>query len=83
MGVTCDQARQTTNGVQMCSLTRVAHVALCVTVVIVHIGYDEVLVVIQFCVAIFVVIFCIRRCTLYRFQERSSQALPNSKDLSV
>ena len=58
----------------MCSLIHVAHVVLCVlvlvgvgcvTVVIVHIGHDEVLVVEQFYVAIFVVIFCIRRCTLY------------------
>ena len=47
----------------MCSLIHVAHVVLCVlvlvgvrrvTVVIVHVGHDEVLVVIQFCVAIFV-----------------------------
>ena len=58
----------------MCSLIRIAHVVLCVlvlvgvrrvTVVIVHIGHEDVVVVIQFCVAIFVVIFCIRRCTLY------------------
>ena len=36
-----------------------------VTVVIVHIGHEGVLVVIWFYVAIFVVIFSIRRCTLY------------------
>ena len=56
----------------MCSL--IAHVVLCVlvlvgvghvTVVIIHIGHEEVVVVIHFCVAIFVVIFCIRRCSLY------------------
>ena len=59
----------------MCSLINVAHVVLCVlvlvgvshvTVVIVHIGHEDVLAVKKFCVAIFVVIFCIRRCTLYR-----------------
>ena len=59
--------------VQGCSVLHVAHVVLCVvvlvgvgrvTVVIVHIGLEDVVVVIQFCVAIFVVIFCIRRCTL-------------------
>ena len=72
-GVTRDQQReQTLNGVQMCSLIHVAHVALCVLVLVgvrrvtvVHIGHEEVLVVIQFYVAIFVVIFCIWRCTLY------------------
>ena len=35
-----------------------------VTAVIVHIGNEEVVVVIHFCVAILFVIFCIRRCTL-------------------
>ena len=74
-GVTRDQQRERTlNSAQMCSLIHVTHVVLCVlvlvgvrlvTVVIVHIGHEEVLVVIQFCVAIFVVIFCIRRCSLY------------------
>ena len=61
MGVTCDQARETTNGVQMCSFTRVAHVVLCVVVLVgvgrvtvVHIGHEDVVVVIYFCVAIFV-----------------------------
>ena len=58
----------------MCSLIHVAHVVLCVlvlvgvlcvTVVIVHIGHEEVLVVVLKYVAIFVVIFCIWRCTLY------------------
>ena len=70
----CDQERGTLNSAQMCSLIRVAHVVLSVlvlvgvrrvTVVIIHIGHDEVVVVIHFFVAIFVVIFCIRRCTLY------------------
>ena len=55
-GVTRDQQRERTlNGVQMCSLIHVAHVVLCVLVlvgvgcvivVIVHIGHEEVLVVI-------------------------------------
>ena len=62
----------TTHGALLCSLVQDARVVLvhvirvgvrCVTVA--HIGHDEVLVVIQFCVAIFVVIFCIWRCTLY------------------
>ena len=56
----------------MCSLIHVAHVVLCVLVLVgvrrvtvVHIGHDEVLVVFLKSVAIFVVIFCIWRCTLY------------------
>ena len=56
----------------MCSLINVAHFVLCVLVLVdagcvavVHIGHEDVLVVIQFCVASFVVIFCIKRCTLY------------------
>ena len=73
--MTRDQQRgRTLNGAQMCSLIRVAHVVLCVivlvgvrrvTVVIVHIGHEDVIVVIQFYIAIFVVIFCIKRCSLY------------------
>ena len=73
MGVTRDQQRERTlNGVQVCSVLHVAHVVLCVLVLVgvgrvtvVHIGHEDVLVVIQFCVAIFIVIFSIRRCTLY------------------
>ena len=56
----------------MCSLIHVAHVVLCVLVLVgvggvtvVHIGHDEVLVVVLKSVAIFVVIFCNWRCTLY------------------
>ena len=55
-GVTRYQQRERTqNGVQVCSVLHVAHVVLCVpvlvgvgrvTVVIVHIGHDEILVVI-------------------------------------
>ena len=71
--MTRDQHKERTlNGVQMCSLIHVTHVVLCVLVLVgvgrvtvVHIGHEEVLVVIKFCVAIFVVIFCIWRCTLY------------------
>ena len=74
MGVTCNQQRERTlNGVQVCSVLHVAHVVLCVVmlvgvrrVTVVHIGHDDVVVVLQFFVAIFVVIFCIRKCTLYR-----------------
>ena len=57
-GVTRDQQRERTlNGAQVCSLIHVAHVVLCVlvlvgvrrvTVVIVHIGHEDVVVVIQF-----------------------------------
>ena len=51
---------------QACSVLHVARVLVGrVTVVIVHIGHEGVVVVIHFCVAIFVVIFCIRRCSLY------------------
>ena len=57
----------------MCSLINVAHVVLCVVVLVgvgrvtvVHIGHEDVVVVKKFCVAIFVVICCIRRCTLYK-----------------
>ena len=51
---------------QACSVLHVAHVGVRrVTVVIVHIGLEEVVVVKYFCVAIFFVIFCIRRCSLY------------------
>ena len=53
-GVTRDQQRERTlNGALMCSLIHVAHVVLCVLVLVgvggvtvVHIGHDEVLVVI-------------------------------------
>ena len=60
-----------TNGALLCSLVQVVRVVivrvtlvgvLCVTVV--HIGHDEVLVVVLKYVAIFVVIFCIWGCTL-------------------
>ena len=34
-------------------------------ITVVHIGHDEVLVIVVIFVAIFVVIFCIWRCTLY------------------
>ena len=39
-------------------------------VIVVHIGHDEVLVIY---VAIFVVIFCHWRCTLYTFHDEESQ----------
>ena len=61
-----------TNGALLCSHVQVVRVVVvriilvgvrCVTVV--HIGHDEVLVDVLKSVAIFVVIFCIWRCTLY------------------
>ena len=61
-----------TDGALLCSLVQVVRVVIvrvilvgvrCVTVV--HIGHDEVLVVVLKSVAISVVIFCIWRCTLY------------------
>ena len=70
-GATRDQERrQTLNGVQVCSVLHVAHVCVLVLVgvgrvTVVHIGHEDVVVVIYFYVAIFVVIFGIRRCTLY------------------
>ena len=63
MGVTsdCDKENKTSNSVQACSVLHVALVLVGVrrvTVVhivhIVHIGYEDVLVVMYFCVAIFV-----------------------------
>ena len=66
------KTRNTTHGALLCSLVQVVRVVIvrvilvgvrCVTVV--HIGHDEVLVVVLKYVAIFVVIFCIWRCTLY------------------
>ena len=49
-----DQTRNTKDSVQVCSILHVAHVGVRrVTLVIVHIGLDEVVVVIHtFCVAI-------------------------------
>ena len=46
---------------------------LCVTVVVVHIGHDEVLVNVVIYVAIFVVIFCNWRCTLYTLPVGDSE----------
>ena len=63
----CDEDK-TSNSVQACSV--LAHVVLVlvgvrrVTVVIVHIGHEDVVVVIYFCVAILFVICCIRRCNI-------------------
>ena len=60
----------TTNGALLCSLVQIVRVVivrvildgvLCV-IIVVHIGHDEVLVIY---VAIFIVIFCNWRCTLY------------------
>ena len=72
------QRERTLNGALMCSLIHVAHVVLCVLVLVglggvtvVHIGHDGVLVVKKFYVAIFVVIFCNWRCTLYSCSSRT------------
>ena len=71
----------TTNGALLCSLVQVVRVVIVRVilvgvrcVIVVHIGHDEVLVVIQFYVAIFVVIFCIWRCTLYMIALASDSA---------
>ena len=64
----CNKENKTSNSVQACSVLHVALVLVgvrCVTAVIVHIGLDEVVVVIYSCVAILFVICCIKRCTLY------------------
>ena len=65
----CDEDK-TSNSVQASS--DLAHVVLVLVgvrhvrrVTVVHIGLEGVLVVFHFCVAIFVEIFCIRRCSLY------------------
>ena len=59
----------------MCSLVHVVRVVIVRVILVgvrgvtvVHIGHDEVLVVVFFYVAIFVVIFCIWRCTLYKIK---------------
>ena len=58
--------QRTLNSVQACSVLHVAHVLVGVRrVTVVHIGHEDVVVVIHFCVAILFVIFCIRRCSLY------------------
>ena len=55
MGVTRVTKTKTLDSVQACSVLHVAHAGVRrVTVVIVHVGHEDVLVVIQFCVAIFV-----------------------------
>ena len=76
MGVTRVTKTKTLNSVQACSVLHVAHAGVRrVTVVIVHIGHEEVVVVIYFCVAILFVIFCIRRCTLYNSETYSTVSI--------
>ena len=65
----CDEDK-TSNSVQACS--DLAHVVLVLVgvrhvrrVTVVHIGFEGVLVVIHFCVAILFVNCCIGRCSLY------------------
>ena len=63
-----------TNGALLCSLVQIVRVVIVRVIivgvfgviVVIHIGHDEVLVVVLKHVAIFVVIFCIWRCTLYK-----------------
>ena len=63
----------TTNGALLCSLVQVVRVVIVRVIVdgvlsvtiVVHIGHDEVLVIVVIYVAIFVVTFCNWRCTLY------------------
>ena len=65
MGVTSDCDTETLNSVQACSdLTHVVLVGVR-HVTVVHIGYEGVLVVMYFCVAILFVNCCIRRCSFY------------------
>ena len=61
-----------TNGALLCSLVQIVRVVIVRVILVgvrgvtvVHIGHDEVLVVVLKYVAIFVVIFCNWRCTLY------------------
>ena len=70
---TLSRQEKTTNGALLCSLVQIARVVI-VRVIVdgvlgvtvdVHIGHDEVLVIVVIYVAIFVVIFCNWRCTLY------------------
>ena len=70
------QTRKTTNGALLCSLVLIARVVIVRVIVdgvlgvtVVHIGHDEVLVIVVIFVAIFVVIFCIWRCTLYTLRR--------------
>ena len=50
-----DQTKNTKDSVQVCSILHVAHVGVRrVTLVIVHNGHQDVVVVVDFCVAIFV-----------------------------
>ena len=72
---TLSTRRTTTNGVLLCSLVQFARIVLVHVILIdgvlgvivdVLIGHDEVLVIGVIHVAIFVVIFCIWRCTLYK-----------------
>ena len=61
-----DQTRNTKDSVQVCSILHVAHVGVRrVTLVIVHNGHQDVVVVVDFCVAILFVNCCIRRYSLY------------------
>ena len=65
----CDEDKTSTS-VQACSDLHVAHVLVSVRrVTIVHIGHEDVVVVIYFCVAILFVICCIKRCTLYTLER--------------
>ena len=67
-----DQTRNTKDSVQVCSILHVAHVGVRrVTLVIVHIGHQDVVVVVDFFVAILFVNCCIRRHSLYRTRTPS------------
>ena len=69
---TCVMKDKTSNSVQACSdLAHVVHVGVR-RVTVVHIGLEEVVVVIQFFVAILFVICCIKRCSLYT-EDRESE----------
>ena len=72
-----------TNGALMCSLVQVVRVVIVRVILVgvrgvtvVHIDHDEVLVVVLKSVAIFVVIFCIWRCTLYTKKSEQKKGTP-------
>ena len=76
MGVTRVTKTRNLNSVQACSDLHVAHVGVRrVTVVIVHIGHEDVVVVIYFCVAIFVrdLLYHVSRDVLFTPPVRDSR----------
>ena len=84
------KTRNTTHGALLCSLVQVVRVAIVRVILVgeggvtvVHIGHDEVLVVVLKSAAIFVVIFCIGRCTLYTPRRGQQTALTVTDIITV